>query len=315
MTLMAGPVTAQTGERTAWGAPDLQGVWDFRTITPLQRPEDLGDQAFLSEEEVANLEQEVVDRNEELASRDARRTAATENVDRGEDGAPGSYNNFWFDRGTNAVSTRRTSLVVEPDDGRIPVMTERAQRMAKRRRVYRQENPANSWLDRSTYDRCILGFNAGPPITPGGYNQNMQLLQTPDHVVLITEMVHTHRVVPLDGRPYLGHDVRQWSGDSRGYWEGDTLVVETRNFKGERGWRGTSENMTLVERFTRVDTNTLEYRFTVTDPATWTSPWTASIPMRLNDQPMYEYACHEGNYSMPGILGGARMDEQKAAGH
>ena len=314
VTLIAGPVAAQTGARTAWGDPDLQGIWDFRTITPLERSEELGDQAFLSEEEVANFEQEVVDRNEELAGRAARRTAATESVDRGEEGAPGFYNNFWLDRGTNAVSTRRTSLVVEPEDGRIPAMTDRAQRMANRRRAYRQENPANSWLDRSAYDRCILGFNAGPPITPGGYNQNMQLLQTPDHVVLITEMVHTHRVVPLDGRPYLGHDVRQWSGDSRGYWEGDTLVVETRNFKGERGWRGASENMTLVERFTRVDTGTLEYRFTVTDPATWTSPWTASIPMRLNDQPMYEYACHEGNYSMPGILGGARMDEQKAAG-
>ncbi len=313
VSMSASPVAAQTGARTAWGDPDLQGVWDFRTITPLERPEDLGDQEFLSEEEAANLEQEVVDRNAELAGRAPRRTTATESVDRGEEGAPGFYNNFWLDRGTNTVSTRRTSLVVDPPDGRIPPLTDRAQRMTDRRQAYLRENPADSWTDRSAYDRCILGFNAGPPITPGGYNQNLQLLQTPDHVVLVTEMVHTHRVVPLDGRPYLGHDVRQWSGNSRGYWEGDTLVVETRNFDTKRGWRRTSENMTLVERFTRVDAETLEYRFTVTDPATWTSPWTASIPMRRNDQPMFEYACHEGNYSMPGILGGARMDEEKAA--
>ncbi len=313
VSMSASPVAAQTGARTAWGDPDLQGVWDFRTITPLERPEDLGDQEFLSEEEAANLEQEVVDRNAELAGRAPRRTTATESVDRGEEGAPGFYNNFWLDRGTNTVSTRRTSLVVDPPDGRIPPLTDRAQRMTDRRQAYLRENPADSWTDRSAYDRCILGFNAGPPITPGGYNQNLQLLQTPDHVVLVTEMVHTHRVVPLDGRPYLGHDVRQWSGDSRGYWEGDTLVVESRNFDAKRGWRRTSENMTLVERFTRVDAETLEYRFTVTDPATWTSPWTASIPMRRNDQPMFEYACHEGNYSMPGILGGARMDEEKAA--
>ena len=300
---------------TPWGEPDLRGVWDnASTATPWERPAALAGKTSLTDEEVAERQQAE---NALVAERESgkdftevgRPTLADSPI------AGNEYNSVWYSEGRPRNIINRTSLVVEPDDGRIPVMTERAQRMAKRRRVYRQENPANSWLDRSTYDRCILGFNAGPPITPGGYNQNMQLLQTPDHVVLITEMVHTHRVVPLDGRPYLGHDVRQWSGDSRGYWEGDTLVVETRNFKGERGWRGTSENMTLVERFTRVDTNTLEYRFTVTDPATWTSPWTASIPMRLNDQPMYEYACHEGNYSMPGILGGARMDEQKAAGH
>ena len=181
------------------------------------------------------------------------------------------------------------------------------------RRAYLEEHPADSWHDRTPFDRCILGFNAGPPITPGGYNQNMQVFQTPGHVVLVTEMVHTHRVVPLDGRPALDSDIRQWSGDARGYWEGDTLVIETTNFNDARRWRGTTRNMTLVERLTRIDADTLEYRYTVTDPETWVTSWTVSIPMQLADQPMYEYACHEGNYSMDGILAGHRAEEAEAA--
>ena len=312
VSLSAVPAAAQTAPRTAWGQPDLRGIWDFRTITPLERPEELAEKEFLTEEEAANLEQEVVDRNTDLANRPALRTAVTESVDRGEEGAPGFYNNFWLDRGTNTVGTRRTSLVVDPPNGRIPALTDSGQRMADARREYRQEHPADSWVDRSAYDRCILGFNAGPPITPGGYNQNLQLFQTPDHVVLVTEMVHTARVVPLDGRPALSDDIRQWSGDSRGHWEGETLVVETSNFSDQRRWRGTTENMTLVERFTRIDADTLEYEFTVRDPQTWTSSWTASIPMRRSDVPMYEYACHEGNYSMDGILAGQRAQDKAA---
>ena len=308
------PAAAQDAPRTAWGAPDLQGVWDFRTITPLERPEALGDQAFLTAEEAANLEREVVDRNVELANRAARRTSVTESVDRGEEGAPGFYNNFWLDRGTRTIGTRRTSLVVDPPNGRLPEMSPAGRERTAARREYRREHPADSWLDRSAFDRCILGFNAGPPITPGGYNQNLQVFQTPGHVVLVTEMVHTVRVVPLDGRPALPGQVRQWSGDSRGRWEGDTLVIETSHFNDQRRWRGTTSGMTLVERLTRVDAGTLAYEYTVDDPETWTRPWTASIPMRLSDQPMYEYACHEGNYSMPGILGGHRADEAAAAG-
>ena len=307
------PVAAQDAPRTAWGAPDLQGVWDFRTITPLERPEALGDQAFLTEEEAANLEQEVVDRNVELANRAARRTQVTQSVDRGEEGAPGFYNNFWLDRGTRTIGTRRTSLVVDPPNGRLPEMSPAGRERTTARREYLREHPADSWLDRSAFDRCILGFNAGPPITPGGYNQNLQVFQTPDHVVLITEMVHTVRVVPLDGRPALPGHVRQWSGDSRGRWEGDTLVIETSHFNNQRRWRGTTPGMTLVERLTRVDADTLAYEYTVDDPETWTRPWTASIPMRRSDEPLYEYACHEGNYSMPGILGGHRADEAAAA--
>ena len=311
--LSSAPIAAQDVPRTAWGAPDLQGVWDFRTITPLERPEALGEQAFLTEEEAANLEQEVVERNVELANRAARRTSVTESVDRGEEGAPGFYNNFWLDRGTRTVGTRRTSLVIDPPNGRLPEMSPAGRERTTARREYLREHPADSWLDRSAFDRCILGFNAGPPITPGGYNQNLQVFQTPDHVVLITEMVHTVRVVPLDGRPALPGHVRQWSGDSRGRWEGDTLVIETSHFNDQRRWRGTTRNMTLVERLTRVDADTLVYEYTVDDPETWTRPWTASLPMRRSEEPLYEYACHEGNYSMPGILGGHRADEAAAS--
>lgn len=313
VSLSALHVAAQTAPRTAWGKPDLQGIWDFRTITPLERPEALGDKAFLTAEEAAKLEQAAIDRDIELLNRPARRTQATDSVDRGEDGAPGFYNNFWLDGGTKTVGTRRTSLVVDPPNGRIPALTENGRQRADARREYLKEHPADSWLDRSPSDRCILGFNAGPPITPGGYNQNMQLFQTPDHVVILTEMVHMARVVPLDGRPALSQRILQWSGDSRGHWEGDTLVVETSNFSDERRWRGSTEKMKLIERFTRVDADTLEYQFTVTDPETWTSSWTASIPMRRTDAPMYEYACHEGNYSLYNILSGTRAEEAKAA--
>ena len=308
----AAPAVAQPELRTAWGAANLQGIWDFRTITPLQRPEELGEKAFLTEEEAAQAQQARVERNEQLANRPAERTTVADQVDRREDGSPGFYNNFWLDQGTQPVETRRTSLVVDPSHGRIPELTASAQRAREARRAYEEEHPADSWVDRDASDRCLLGFNAGPPITPGGYNQNLQIFQTADHVALVTEMVHTHRIVPLDGRDRLPDDVSQWSGDSRARWEGDTLVVETRNFKPDRGWRGSSGNMTLVERFSRADADTLLYEYTVNDPETWSRPWTVSLPMRRTDVPMYEYACHEGNYSMPGILAGARADELAA---
>ena len=312
VALLAIPAAAQTALRTPWGQPDLGGIWDFRTITPMERPEAQAGKEFLTAEEAANVERAAVDRNTDLGNRVALRTEATESVDRGEEGAPGFYNNFWLDGGT--TSTGRTSLVVEPPNGRIPDLTASAQQTADASREYREEHPADSWLDRNTSDRCIVGFNAGPPITPLAYNQNMQLFQTPDHIVMVTEMVHTTRVVPLDGRPALAEGIRQWSGDSRGHWEGDTLVVETSNFNEERRWRGSTENMTLVERFTLVDTDTLLYAFTVTDPDTWTAPWTAEIPMRRNDLTLFEYACHEGNLSMDGILAGARAEERDSAG-
>ena len=290
--------------RTAWGQPDLQGVWDFRSITPMQRPEDLADQAFLTAEELAELEGAAADRDARLWQEEARRTEAGGNV--------GAYNNFWMDRGLKAVGTRRTSLIVYPPNGRMPSLTSPGQVRADARAEYRQEHPADSWVDFSDGVRCILGFNAGPPFTPSAYNNNVQVFQTPDHLVIMTEMVNTARLIPLDGRPRLHPGVKQWSGDSRGYWEGDTLVIETRNFDQKRRWRNSTESMRLVERLTRVDAATLEYRFTVTDPETWTSPWTAAVPLVLNPEPMFEYACHEGNYSMPVMLAGARVEEAAA---
>ena len=311
VVLVAVPALAQdSAPRTAWGEPDLQGVWDFRTITPMQRPERYGDKEFLTAEEAAALDQAAVDREVRLWTQAPERTEAGGNVDRrGAGQAPGSYNQFWIDSGTRSVDTRQTSLITYPPNGRYPSLTAEGQRRSDARRAYAREHPADSWEDFSSGVRCILGFNAGPPFTPSAYNNNMQLFQTPNHVVVMTEMVNTSRVIPLDGTPHLDPDVLQWSGDSRGYWEGETLVVETRNFDAKRKWRGTTSSARLVERFTRVDADTLEYKFTVTDPETWTSPWTASVPLRLNPEPMFEYACHEGNYSMPIMLGGARVEE------
>ena len=310
------PAAAQTDvPRTAWGQPDLGGVWDFRTITPMSRPENLEDQEFLTEKEAANRDQAAVDRNTRLWNKPAERTEVGGNVDsRGRGEAPGSYNQFWIDSGTRTVNTRRTSLIVDPSNGRYPSMTEDGQQRSAARRERRQNARADSWLDFNPYDRCILGFNAGPPMTPSAYNNNMQLFQTPDYVAIVTEMVNTHRIVPLDGRPGLAADVLQWSGDSRGHWEGDTLVIETRNFDANRQWRGTTGSMHLVERLTRVEADTLVYEFTVTDPETWTTSWTAEVPMRRNEQAVYEYACHEGHYSMPLMLAGRRAEERAAAG-
>ena len=302
---VAVPAVGQESLRTAWGTPDLQGVWDFRTITPLQRPEDSGETLLLSQEETARLEQEAVDRDIRLWERDARRTEAGGNV--------GGYNNFWMDRGT--TSTGRTSLITDPANGRIPSTTETGEVRRTRVGSFNVEIPT-SYTELSNADRCLLGFNAGPPITPGGYNQNMQFFQTEDYVVVLTEMVHTARIIPLDDRPGISDSIRQWSGDSRGHWEGDTLVVETVNFQDHDAystWRGSSKDMKLVERFRIVDADTLSYEFTVNDPATWTSPWTVEVPMTRNELPLFEYACHEGNYSMDAMLAGARAEERKAS--
>ena len=297
---------AQEPPRTEWGNANLQGVWDFRTITPLERPEDLGDKAFLTVAEAAEREQAAVDRDIRLWERAAQLTEAGGNV--------GGYNNFWMDNGTRVIETRRTSLIIDPPNGRLPELTEAGQERARiHRGSFTFERP-ESYTDLNTSDRCIQGFNAGPPIRPVAYNQNVQIFQTPDHLVMLTEMVHTTRIIPLDGQSPLDDSVRQWSGDSRGRWEADTLVVETKNFAQKRRWRGATGNMTLIERFRRVDEDTLEYEYTVTDLDTWKAPWTVNLPMVKSDLPLYEYACHEGNYSMPQMLGGARALERQAAG-
>ena len=318
IALLAAPALAQDGSpRTAWGHADLQGVWDFRTITPMERPEDQAEREFLTEEEAANLEQEVVDQNAELAARPAQRTVTTAeggDVDEGADGAPGAYNNFWFDRGTRVIATGRTSLVIDPPNGRIPPLTSEAQRkqaeMEEARQGIDNHTPTpGGWVEdlgaNGLQARCITGFNSGPPMTPSAYNNNMQLFQTPDTVVVYNEMNHNPRVIPLDGRPFTG--LRQWAGESRGHWEGDTLVVETKNFLRETSFmRGASTaDLELIERFTRAGPDVLLYEVTVNDRNTWTAPWTYEVPMVLNPEPIYEYACHEGNYAMETILSGA----------
>ena len=305
---LAAPAAAQNeAPRTAWGAPDLQGIWDFRTITPMERPEELGDRAYLTAEEAANLEQATVDRNAQLLVAEARRTEAGGNV--------GAYNNFWMDRGTRTVSNRRTSLIVDPPNGRIPPVT--ADGQARKDAVaVRRGRPAFGPEDRSIGERCLLGFNAGPPMEPRAYNNHTQLFQTPDHVVILNEMVNDSRIVPLDGRDHLPEDVAQWRGDSRARWEDDTLVVETRNFHTDTAFserQGSSPGMLLTERFTRVDDETLLYAATMDDPSTWTQPWTFEVTMFRTDEPVYEYACHEGNIGMDGILAGARADDARAA--
>jgi hypothetical protein len=282
--------------RTPDGKPDLHGIWDFRTITPLERPNQFAEKETLSAEEVAALEQ---------------RTAETR-VDRApQPGNPGTYNQFWFDFGNRVVDDKRTSLIVDPKDGRLPPLTPAAETRAAER-AERLKNPAEGPEDRPTWERCLLGFNSGPPIMPSGYNNNVQLIQTRDHVVILNEMVHDARVVPITTRPHSGG--RRWLGESRGRWEGDTLVVETRNFTangtGTIGLRvPPSEQMRLTERFTLRDARTLLYQFTVDDPATWTRPWTAVVPMQKTDEQIYEYACHEGNLGMVGIMAGARQQE------
>ena len=302
------PALAQTeSPRTPWGAPDLQGVWDFRTITPLQRPEELGDQAFLTEEEAANQEQEVVERNARLWNQAAQRTEAGGNV--------GAYNNFWMDRGTRTVGSRRTSLIVDPPNGRIPPLSAEGQARADTRAEYRAAHPADSWEDRSVGERCVLGFNSGPPMEPRAYNNHMQLFQTADHVVILNEMVHDARIIPLDGGslhegrdPVDGRLARAVGGRHPGRRHHELLQQELVH----RALRATTA-MTLQERFTRIDAETLLYEFTVEDPATWTAPWTVEVPMLYSADQVWEYACHEGNYGMDGILAGHRAEERDAA--
>ncbi|MXZ73309.1 MAG: hypothetical protein F4Z04_17645 [Acidobacteria bacterium] len=310
---LAPAALAQSGNggealQTPDGHPDISGVWDFRTVTPLERPEQFADKEFLTEEEAAAYEQErVLANNADLNREDTTTDRAVVNGTRESADLRLAYNDFWWDRGTTAVETRRTSLVVDPPNGRIPSLTEAAQ--ARRdERVRISQRPSEGPEDRSLAERCITGFNSGPPMLPAAYNMNVQIFQTKDHVVLLNEMVHNARIIPLDGST---HDVPLWTGMSTGRWEGDTLVVETKNFLRETSFRDSSQNLMLTERFRRLDDDTLVYGFTVEDPTTWTAPWTVELPMRRSDLPIFEYACHEGNYGMEGTLSGARHVESR----
>jgi len=299
-----------TPPRTPDGQPDLQGVWDYRTITPLERPKELGTKAFFTEEEAAKYEKTENQRqNRDLIDPEQGGLFYPK-------GGVVPYNEFWYDRGNKVAGTKRTSLIVDPPDGRLPPWTPEGQKEADLRAVAERNDQlghpaADSWEDRPLQERCLVGLNAGPPMVPGAYNNDVQLLQTPGYVVILNEMVHSARIVPLDGRPH--RIIRQWRGDSVGHWEGNTLVVDTTNFRRETSLPGSTANMHLIERFTRTDANTLLYEFTVDDPTMWTRPWTAVVPMTKSDDPIYEYACHEGNYAMSGILAGARAADKAAA--
>ena len=308
-TLAAAQPPAVSTPRTAWGAPDLGGIWDFRTMTPLERPLDLADKAVWTTEEAAAYETSTLERR-------LRNPLAPSSV----------HAAWWLDNGTTLTEDRRTSLIVDPPDGRIPALTPEAARRQEAHGVQRpvrlrqsRNSPAHGPEDLGVGERCLSGFSTGPPITPSAYNNNLMVFQTPDHVVLLTEMVHEARVVPLDGRPHLPDTMRQWLGDSRGHWEGDTLVVESTNFTDRIGSfntlgmaLGSGKTLHLTERLTRVDADTLLYEFTIDDPDTFTAPFTAAVPMARTDVPLYEFACHEGNRGLEGMLRGARAVERPA---
>lgn len=275
-----------TAPRMPWGAPDLQGVWDYRTMTPLERPRELAAKEVLTEEEAAEYEKQQNDRRADY------------------DRLPTVHAPWWLDYGTELTEDKRTSLLVDPADGRLPTVTDEAKQRASNRRERRAMTRAVE--DRSLGERCIT---FGMPRMPGAYNNNYQILQTPTHVAIVSEMIHDIRLIPLDGRPRLPDTVRQWHGDSRGYYDGNTLVVETTNFSPKVAFRGATESLQLVERFTRVDPDTVHYVVTVEDQATWARPWTALIPLTKTDQALYEYACHEGNRGLGNILHNARYEE------
>ena len=286
-------VSGETGVGlvTAWGAPDLSGVWDTRGMTPLERPEQFAEQAFLTDEQAARFERETIARRND------------------DDITHTVHSKEWLDYGNELYADKRTALIVDPADGRVPPLTAEGRRRADVRRAERAaRGPADAAEDRSLFERCLT---RGLPtvMLPGPYNGNVQILQTPNEVAILTEMIHEVRIVPLDGRPHLPAAVRQWMGDSRGWWEGETLVVETTNFTAHTPFRGSGANLQLQERFTRVAADTVEYEFTVTDDTTWQQPWSAAFPLTRTDGLVYEYACHEGNYALRNILSYARAEE------
>ncbi len=324
LSLATGVSAAAEDLRTSYDKPDLSGVWDFRTLTPLERPEKFADKAVLTAEQAAEIEDDAVQ--------------ATAKNDRASDpnrGAPppgqsvGGYNRFWLDSGASVLEDLRTSLIVDPPNGRLPPLRDGVKKQSSADelptelpvRIRAGGIGADGPENRGLAERCLLGFNSGPPIMPGGYNQNIGITQTPDHVVILNEMVHDARIIPLGDTPRLG--VPRWLGESRGHWEDDTLVVKTVNFHPRLpsftpsffSSVGTAEQLSLTERFQRVDDDTLRYEFTVEDPATFTAPFTAVILMTKTDERIYEYACHEGNYAMRNILTGARAQERLAVEH
>jgi hypothetical protein len=289
---------SQTGRPST--PPDLQGIWTNATVTPLERPKQFEGKEFLTKAEAAEFEKQAVYE----ANGDRRDGSADADVGR-------AYNEFWRDRG-NVVSTMRSSLIFDPPDGKVPLLLPEAQKRnadiaAARRKL---GGPLDGPEGRSLQERCLLTPQAGPPMLPANYNSNYQIVQTANYVAILVEMIHDARIIPLDGSPHVPKNVRSLMGDSRGHWEGKTLVVETTNFSDKTSFRGASENLRVIERFTRTDENTLLYQFTIEDPTTWAKPWSGEIPMKKVTAPLYEYACHEGNYGIAGVLSGARAEDK-----
>ena len=290
-------------QRTPDGQPDLQGFWSNTSYVPLERPKNVTKPLYTKEEVVEAI----------------KRAAATET----EQTEPGTvadvhydFTQFGLDRSQSTVALNlRTSLIVDPPDGKIPPLTEEGQKRAAARADARRSmgGPYDAAENQPLGVRCIIMDRIGPPMMGGAYNNNYQIVQIPGYVMILVEMIHDVRIIPLDGRPHLPGAVRQWTGSYRGRWEGDTLVVESRNFNGKNPFQGSSENLRLTERFTRVDENTLRYQFTVDDPSTWTRPWSAEVPWAKTIGPLFEHACHEGNYGLGNILAGARAEERRAA--
>ena len=307
--LLVAPVAAQkaktaatswTQGRTPDGQPDLEGVWSNASIIPLERPAALGTKEFYTEQEQAENEKR------------AQQVKGVEVL--GGTVAHYDFVQFGLDiTQAKRAASRRTSMIFDPPDGRIPPMTPEARKRAvdraeARKRVGQYDGPENRPLG----ERCIVLPHEGPPMLPPAYNSNLQFQQGPGYVAILQEEVHDTRIIPLDGRPHLGRNIRQYLGDSRGRWEGDTLVVDTTNFTDRTNFRGSTENLHVIERFTRIDADTILYRFTVEDPATWSKPWTAELLMAKIPGPIYEFACHEGNYGLANTLSAARAQEKAA---
>jgi hypothetical protein len=310
-TVILAPIPAAQGKastpsRTPDGKPNLAGIYSFSTITPLQRPDALAGKATLNEEEAAAFEASENTRLNRDLFDPIKGQPSAGYAPRAEGGVL-SYNEFWYERGSKLTNDKRTSLIFDPADGRIPLTEAARLRVAE---MARRSNSGagDSHADRPLADRCLLGFNSGPPMVPGAYNNNVQIVQAPGLVVVINEMVHNARIIPTDGRPHS--TLRQWAGDSRGRWEGDTLVVETINFRRETSLQGSTAETRVVERFTRVNDETIRYEFNVSDPKSYIRPWSAMVPMSRIPGPLFEYACHEGNYALANILAGARAKEK-----
>ena len=292
------------------GHPDLQGIWTNATITPLERPDQFGNRLQLTEAEAAALEQRAA-RAVEVG---ARPSDLSKELPAAADGV-GGYNNFWIDRGSKVVTMngeKRSSLIIDPPSGKVPMLTpDRRQQLAGR--AQRMRANFDGPEARPLGERCLLAFgsSSGPPMLPVLYNNHYQIVQSGDTVTTLVEMVHDARVIRLNAQ-HLPASLRKWMGDSIGRWEGDTLVVETTNFTDKEGFRGATENRKVIERFTRVAADEIDYRFTIDDPTAFARSWSAEYPFYRTDEKIYEYACHEGNYALPGILAGAREQERSS---